>query len=286
VERVSWRIDIKHTTGYRYANEVVASYNEARLTPQSTADQITIASRVEVEPAVRMYRYWDYWGTLVNAFDVHVPHTELVVTSSSTVETASSPSTIDLAGVDWADLEDLGVVDRFYEYLAPSAAVVTDDELSTVAAELRAVATTPTAGVTAVVGWVGDQLAYERGQTNVSTSALEAWRAGRGVCQDFVHLSLALLRAMGIPARYVSGYLHPDADADLGVTVVGESHAWAEAWIGEWRALDPTNGDLVGERHVLVGRGRDYHDVAPLKGIYTGAPAATPTVTVELMRRA
>jgi len=282
---VTWRIDITHTTGYRYGNDVVASYNEARLTPQSTADQVTIAGRFDVEPAARVSRYWDYWGTLVHAFDVHVPHTQLLVTSSSSVETASGPSPIP-TGTRWSDVEDGDVVDRFYDYLAPSASVVADDDLSAVATELRGTAATPADGVSAVAGWVADQLAYEQGQTNVSTSALEAWRAGRGVCQDFVHLSLALLRAMGVPARYVSGYLHPDPDADLGTAVVGESHAWAEAWLGEWHPLDPTNGAAVGERHVLVGRGRDYNDVAPLKGIYTGAPAATPTVTVELTRRA
>ena len=283
---MSWRIDITHTTGYRYTDEVVASYNEARLTPQSTADQIMIAGRLEVQPAARLYRYWDYWGSLVHAFDLHQPHRELVVTSSSTVETASTPSTVDPTAATWGDLDRPEVADRFYEYLARSTAVVPDDELTTVSAELRAAAATPGEAVTSVVGCVHDRLVYERGQTNASTSALEAWGAGRGVCQDFVHLALALLRAMGVPARYVSGYLHPEPDADLGVTVVGESHAWAEAWLGEWHAFDPTNGEAIGERHVLVGRGRDYHDVAPLKGIYTGAPTATPTVTVELMRRA
>jgi transglutaminase-like putative cysteine protease len=91
---------------------------------------------------------------------------------------------------------------------------------------------------------------------------------------------------MGIPARYVSGYLHPDPDAEVGSSITGQSHAWAEAWLGEWGTFDPTNGAPVADRHILVGRGRDYHDVAPLKGIYTGAPAATPTVTVELTRQA
>ena len=283
---MSWRIDITHTTGYRYTDEVVASYNEARLTPQSTADQITIASRLEVEPAARLYRYWDYWGTLVHAFDLHQPHTELVVRSSSTVETGSTPSTVDQTAVTWPDLDRPEVADRFYEFLTRSKAVVPDDELTAVSAEVRAAAVRPADAVTSVVGRVHDRLVYERGQTNASTSALEAWRAGHGVCQDFVHLSLALLRAMGVPARYVSGYLHPEPDADLGVTVIGESHAWAEAWLGEWHSFDPTNGEAIGERHVLVGRGRDYHDVTPLKGVYTGAPTATPTVTVELMRRA
>jgi transglutaminase-like putative cysteine protease len=286
VERVSWRIDIKHTTGYRYTEEVVASYNEARLTPQSTADQVTIGARLDIDPPARVFRYWDYWGSLVHAFDLHVPHMELVVTATSTVDTASDPLTIESAILGWADLEQPAVADLFYEYLVPSNAVIADDELAATAAELRAAAATPADAVAAVMTWISDHLVYERGKTNVSSSALEAWRAGRGVCQDFVHLSLALLRSMGVPARYVSGYLHPEPEARRGETVVGESHAWAEAWLGDWYPFDPTNGAPVAERHVLVGRGRDYGDVAPLKGIYTGAPAATPTVTVELMRRA
>ena len=282
---MSWRLDVKHTTGYRYSREVVASYNEARLTPQSTAEQVTIGARVDVDPPARLYRYWDYWGTLVHAFDLHVPHVELVVTASSTVETGAAPAIADATAMAWSDLDESGVVDAFYEYLVPSRAVVADDALRAVAAGLRAVET-PAAAVIDVMGWVDDQLVYEQGRTTVSTSALEAWRTGRGVCQDFVHLSVALLRSMGVPARYASGYLHPDPDADVGTSVVGQSHAWAEAWLGDWRAFDPTNGAPVADRHVLVGRGRDYHDVAPLKGIYTGAPAATPTVTVELTRQA
>jgi transglutaminase-like putative cysteine protease len=89
---------------------------------------------------------------------------------------------------------------------------------------------------------------------------------------------------MGIPARYVSGYFYPRASAEVGETVVGESHAWAEAWVGEWQPFDPTNALPVDSRHVIVARGRDYHDVTPLKGIYSGAPPSTPTVVVELTR--
>ena len=107
---------------------------------------------------------------------------------------------------------------------------------------------------------------------------------GRGVCQDFVHASIAVLRAAGIPARYASGYLHPNADADIGETVVGQSHAWLEAWVGEWLAADPTNGAEVGPRHVLVAHGRDYGDVVPLKGVFHGPPGAAVGVRVAITR--
>src|SRR4029077_3622065 len=100
----------------------------------------------------------------------------------------------------------------------------------------------------------------------------------------FVHLTLSLLRAMGIPGRYVSGYLHPHRAAPIGETVRGESHAGAEVWVGDSQPRDPTNSLPVGEQHVLVARGRDYRDVTPLKGVYSGAPPSTPTVSVELTR--
>jgi transglutaminase-like putative cysteine protease len=120
----------------------------------------------------------------------------------------------------------------------------------------------------------------------VSTTAADALRIGGGVCQDFTHLALGLLRARGIPARYVSGYLHPSSQAEPGVVLAGQSHAWVEAWVGDWLPFDPTNGSPVGERHVVVGRARDYADLAPLSGIFHGGPAKSLGVTVELTRLA
>jgi transglutaminase-like putative cysteine protease len=124
------------------------------------------------------------------------------------------------------------------------------------------------------------------GATGVRTDAQEAWDKGQGVCQDMAHVTVALLRATGLPARYVSGYLHPDTKAKPGSTAVGQSHAWVEYWAGSWTALDPTSGAPVGERHVVVARGRDYADVPPLKGIYHGPPESAMTVTVEVTRLA
>ncbi len=104
---------------------------------------------------------------------------------------------------------------------------------------------------------------------------------GGGVCQDYSHTLLSLLRSMGIPARYVSGYLHDEEEAP-GRTVIGESHAWIEVWNGGWEAYDPTNDRSVGSAHVVVARGRDYADVPPLKGIYAGGVSESLGVTVEI----
>jgi transglutaminase-like putative cysteine protease len=283
---VSWRIEVRHVTGYRYPQDVLASYNEARMTPLTTLGQLSLDARLEITPAVRAVPYWDYWGSLVHAFDIHAPHRELVVTATSVVETPASHDPVDAPSVSWSTLAGQDVERRFSEYLAPTAAAAADAALSEVAAGIRAVAATPRDALDLVVTCVRDHLAYEKGSTSVSTSAVEAWRAGRGVCQDFAHLSLAILRALGVPGRYVSGYFHPEPDAPIGESVVGDSHAWFEAWTGDWHPVDPTNTVPVGERHVLVARGRDYRDVTPLKGVYSGAPSSTPTVTVELTRRA
>jgi transglutaminase-like putative cysteine protease len=129
-----------------------------------------------------------------------------------------------------------------------------------------------------------ETLRYERGATHVRTSSAQARAAGGGVCQDFAHVTLALLRAAGLPARYVSGYLHPAAEAGIGETTTGESHAWVEFWAGAWAAADPTSLAEVGSRHVLLARGRDYADVRPLSGIYSGPAAEHLGVTVEVTR--
>jgi transglutaminase-like putative cysteine protease len=291
---MSWRLEINHLTRYRYDRPVVASYNEARLTPLSTSEQFVIEAQVGVRPAAELFCFTDYWGSVVHAFDIHDPHQTLLVTSRAVVETAPAVATTRAEGdpggsvvevASWESLAGADVGDRFYEFLAPST-FVTPEDLSKVARDLRAGHAGPADAVPSTLDWVHGQLEYGAGATNVHTSAIEAWRAGQGVCQDFAHLSLAVLRAMGIPARYVSGYFYPDATGAVGAKVVGESHAWVEAWTGGWTAHDPTNLMKVAERHVILARGRDYADVAPVRGIYSGPPGSFAEVTVELVRRA
>jgi transglutaminase-like putative cysteine protease len=276
-----WRLAVRHSTTSRYAGEVFASYNEVRLTPARTDRQVVVESRVDVAPAAAVHRYRDYWGTVVHTFDVHVPHTELTVVASAVVDTSEPVPAPDIG---WDDLSSPACVDELSEFLGASPAVSPDDAITSVALDVRADAPTPNLAATQAITCVRDRMVYERGHTTTTTSAGEAWKQGSGVCQDFAHITLGLLRAMGIPARYVSGYIHPDQDADIGDTVTGESHAWIEAWLGAWAAFDPTNGDPVGPRHVIVARGRDYSDVAPTRGVYTGAAAAGQDVTVEVTR--
>jgi len=278
---VRWRIAIRHRSGYHYSGRATASYNEARITPLTTDRQTVIDAMVKVSPAVPTMRYVDYWGTLVDVFDIQQPHTDMVVTGTSVVDTTDWQAPISALG--WDDLGGDGVRDRFAELLAPTARVPINTELAETARTI-AQGLSPIDACQAATEWVRNRLRYQAGTTDASTSATEALRRGSGVCQDFVHLSLAMLRAMGIPARYTSGYLHPSPDADMGDRVEGQSHAWLEAWTGDWQPFDPTNGGKVGERHVIVGRARDYADVSPMKGIYHGAPSTALGVSVELTR--
>jgi transglutaminase-like putative cysteine protease len=186
---------------------------------------------------------------------------------------------------NWADLREENLVDRYTELLEPTTYVPKDRELAAVARELRK-GKTPAAAVLEASQWVHDKLNYQPGTTGVHSSAVDAYAAGEGVCQDYAHVTLVLLRAMGIPARYVSGYLHTKPDGSPKETVRGESHAWIEAWTGGWWGYDPTNAIPVGPRHIWVAIGRDYDDVAPLKGIYSGGDATALEVTVDITRLA
>ena len=278
-----WRMRIVHATGYAYKAPVTASYNEARLTPRSDSRQNVIINRVETAPATRSYRYVDYWGTAVTAFDLHAPHIELEVTSSSVVETDKPESPAASAG--WAELASEEVVDRYHEVLTPTGYTPVSKRIDRVARHL-AKDHDPHHAVLLAVEWVRNEMQYVPGTTGVHSSGLDALREGKGVCQDFAHLSLILLRAMGIPARYVSGYLHPKNDAGVGEAVKGESHAWIQAWTGSWWDYDPTNDTEINEQYISVGTGRSYADVTPLKGIYLGRGSSELDVVVEMTRLA
>lgn len=267
-----------HATGYTYDGEVVSSYNEARLVPQTGLEQLTLSSEVVTSPDAPQQRYWDYWGTQVTAFDVHVPHTGLSVTCTSVVDTlpaAEPPS------VTWEQLAE--GADTHVELLQPSPRTTPDAALRQVAATVTG---TPVEVVLGLSDLVREHVVYVPGSTGVQTSASEAWQLRQGVCQDIAHVTLALLRQAGIPARYVSGYLHPSKEPVAGETVAGESHAWVEAWLGTWWGVDPTNGIPAGERHVVVARGRDYTDLPPLKGVYAGGGLQSLGVSVEVTRLA
>jgi transglutaminase-like putative cysteine protease len=278
-----WRLQVVHRTRFSYSGPVRSSYNEARLTPENSSRQTTLRSRVEIEPAATAYAYRDYWGATVTAFDLHVPHSELLVTGTSIVEAGPEPTLHRFLG--WPELTGRDVRDRFGELLTPTRLTAMDDA---VVQEARAAvgSANPHEAGALVCRFVRDHMEYLSGATNVKTNAMQAWTTGKGVCQDISHVTVGLLRGLGLPARYVSGYLHPKPDAAIGAPVTGESHAWVEWWDGGWTGFDPTNAVAVGPRHVTIGRGRDYGDVPPFKGLFSGPTSKGHSVTVEVTRLA
>jgi transglutaminase-like putative cysteine protease len=282
---VGWRLRIEHTTSVKYAGPILTSFNEARMTPLTLPTQITLESRVTAGPGVPVWTYNDYWGTYVSVFDLPDPHDDLLIRAIATVETEGPVGFPAERRLGWEPLRASVTEGRLLEFLLPTT-------LTTVTPEIVAAVTddlgdmSPDEGAEAISSRVRERVSYMPGATGVRTDAQEAWDKGQGVCQDMAHVTVALMRAAGLPARYVSGYLHPDPKAKPGSTAVGQSHAWVEYWAGSWAALDPTSGAPVGERHVVVARGRDYADVPPLKGIFHGPPESAMNVTVEVTRLA
>ena len=277
-----WRLLIVHRTELAYPETVATSYNEVRMQPLEEMGQSVLSSRLEIDPFEGMVNYVDYFGTRVAAFDVHRPHRRLTITSTTTVETFTPEVPREHLG--WAEIADPRIGDRFEEFLSPTRLTEPTDDLVGLAEEIREQAATPADAGRLVADLLLRNLKYEQGATGVRTSADEAWQEKRGVCQDFSHLACVLLRSLGVPARYVSGYLHPEPDAEIGQAVVGQSHAWVEWFDGAWTPFDPTNGAVPGHEHVIVGRGRDYGDVPPMKGVYAGPEASGNDVTVRVTR--
>jgi transglutaminase-like putative cysteine protease len=276
---------VVHTTQVSYSAPVRASFNEARMTPLTIPAQVTLESRVTAGPGVPVWTYCDYWGTFVSVFDITEPHTSLVVRAQATVETGQGLADAAQARLPWAELRARTSSGRLLEFLMPTPlTTVTPDVAATMVDAVRDA--DPAQAATEIAARVRSQVSYMAGATGVRTNAQQAWDQGQGVCQDMAHLTVALLREAGLPARYVSGYLHADPSAEPGQTAVGESHAWVEYWAGSWLPCDPTSGAPVRERHVVVARGRDYTDIPPLKGIYHGAPTSALDVTVEVTRLA
>ena len=284
VAAAPWRLAIVHETRFDYEGPALTSYNEARLTPLTTSRQSVTDAMLDITPRPGVvHRYWDYWGTLVSAFDLSEPHSVLEIVSRSTVETNDALPAPDT--VDWAELTSSARADAYAELLAPTPRTVVDAEtVAALAADARDVS--PAAAAQAIASRVRENVEYVPGSTEVQTGAQEAWNQRAGVCQDIAHLTIGVLRAVGIPARYVSGYLHPDKDAPVGAKTSGQSHAWVEWWTGAWWGYDPTNRAPAGHGHVIVGRGRDYTDVPPLKGVYSGPPSTHVDVGVSVTRLA
>ena len=282
---MTWILSIEHTSRYRYSEPSGGSFNEARMLPQSDRSQFVLQRHLIVTPSAHVLEYQDYWGTLTHVFEVHQPHHELSIIARSQVQTGTGPLT-EPESPSWLHYRDPVFDDAFAEYLDPTDKTLIGDTGEVLSAlDLLRSSATPRDAARGASDLVHERLTYEVGSTAVSTSATEAWSIRKGVCQDFAHLCIGFLRRLGIPARYVSGYYYPDQEASIGELIDAESHAWVEAWVGSWLPLDPTNREVEPERYVVVGRGRDYSDVPPLVGIYSGIGSSTMEVHVGVVRQ-
>ncbi|MFT4083375.1 MAG: transglutaminase family protein [Nocardioides sp.] len=279
---MSMQLRVVHTTSFAYDGKAVASYNQARLTPLTTPEQILVHQRFDVSPKPWTHSYRDYFGNEVTAFEVVDPHQAMTVTATSTVQVDRRPGTEPT--LDWAELTSPAVADRWVEFLMLSELVAPPEEYADRVAQIAAEAARPSVAAHAVCELVAAEVRLVEGATQATSPAGEAWTKRAGAGQDMTHLVIGGLRSAGIPARYVSGYVHPTADPAVGESAVGGSHAWLEWWDDGWHPLDPINSAEPDDTYVAVAVGRDYADVRPLAGIYSGADTSTLSVTVQVTR--
>ena len=284
------RFDIRYRTLFTYDNLVRESQNELRACPATDEAQQLIAYRVAVLPSARVFSFGDYWGTRVDAFGVRTPHISLEVTAEASVETRVRPMCAVAPRPEALLTQQF--IDEHLEYLGRSPHCEWGPGVQGLADQATSLAgPNVVSQVLSIHRYVGSALIYRPGTTYVGVPVEQVLDGGEGVCQDFAHLAVSACRAASIPARYVSGYLFTTddatgADVDDGEVVRVQTHAWFEAAIPGfgWLALDPTNQQEVGLRHVKIGHGRDYDDVPPLRGVYAGPGAPEVEVSVEIRK--
>ena len=262
------RLRIIHTTTFSYDVPVSEAYMEMRLSPLDAGGQRCEKQRLSTDPAGEVMGYTDRFGNRVRHFDTLAPHDRLVVSALSEVVTPEGY---------FEPERELSALDAF-DYLQPTAQTPMTDTVSALAFPCR-VHGDALATALALMSAVNDALAYAQGITNVRTTAAEALERGRGVCQDFSHVMIAACRSLGLPARYVSGYVfEPKRSAAVA------SHAWIDVFTDSqgWVSLDPTHHSPQTEHYVRVAVGRDYDDVPPTRGVYKGAGHETMSVDVHV----
>ena len=285
------RLGIAYRMNFRYSEAVTESQNEVRVRPRDDDHQRVLSYRLTSRPQLKVLAVSDYWGTTVEYLGVRTPHTELELVAEATVETGARPAPAGPVAV--VTLADTDFKTAHLEFLTPSQHVQWH---SGGAVERRGASAVAGASsvqdiVEAVIADVRGILTYRQGVTDIGVTLAELLDGGAGVCQDFAHLATGMLRSAGVPARYVSGYLFAADETALdaeGADVVSvQTHAWIEAALPGWGwwALDPTNGGAVGERHVVIGRGRDYGDVPPVRGAFTGSGTAEVDAEVVIGRQ-
>lgn len=281
------RFALRYHTEYRYSGPVFDQHNAVRVKPATTPLQRVRGFRFAVEPNARARSHIDYFGTEVIEWGVPGEHDRLAITAEAEVATqppAEPPRS------DWETTRAERYTSAGGEFLLPTGDEPADGGLEELGNAIQR--KEPRGALLAVCEAIPDRFEYRQGATFVGSTVDDLLEGGAGVCQDFVHLGLILLRQQGIAARYVSGYLFAAPDDGGADSVEVDTHAWLEALIpgtdggaAEWVAADPTNRALAGETHVKIGHGRFYGDVAPIRGVYRGsAGEAEHEVRVTMTR--
>jgi transglutaminase-like putative cysteine protease len=276
---------VRHTTTFRYQPEVRESVMEVRLQPRSEGQQRCLNFQLDVTPLANIMRYTDFTGNMVHHFDIAGRHSEVKVVAQSSVEVQEAPEPRPADAGDWADLDAMVAADDYWDMLGPSEFVHDSELLDLLAGELRCERRgNPLELLIEINEAIYKMFAYVRNSTKVDSPIDEALRARQGVCQDFAHIMIALVRRLRVPCRYVSGYMfHLDASQEKqDRSLEGASHAWAEALVPGlgWIAFDPTNNLIGANRHIRVAIGRDYADVPPTRGVYKGEAESELSVAV------
>jgi transglutaminase-like putative cysteine protease len=282
-------LEIRHVTEYHYAARVRESVMELWMQPRKGGGQRLISFELDIDPASRLFSYADPFGNAVYHFDVPPPHDHLRIEGRSAVETSplnDIPASLDLG--EWDRLRSDFVRGECFDFLKPHGFAEQTERLMAFATakgldDLRKY--DPLTALHALNKAIYEAFDYEPGVTEADSPIDLALEKGRGVCQDFAHVMLAVCRQWGIPARYVSGYLFTDrtegdrSDPDA-------THAWVEVFLPSlrWVGFDPTNNVMAGERHVAVAIGRDYGDVPPSRGVYKGDADSRLVVGVSIRR--
>lgn len=269
------RYHVIHSSEYRYTASAALSLNDACLAARTTAFQHVVSHSLETEPAADYYRdRVDWFGNRWRLYTFEKPHKRLEILAKHTVEVSRKEQ--------WGD----GLYDGGHAFLSPSPFVRWNEAMTAYGRVSFAPGRTLPESLTDLTSRLFRDFAYDPKATQISTPVEEFFRVRRGVCQDFTHLMLAVLRSLGVPARYVSGYLNtqppPGTEKVFGADA---SHAWVAALDPQagWVDLDPTNGIVVGDDHVTLAWGRDYGDVTPLKGVVLGGGPQTLEVKVSVI---
>ena len=281
-------LEIRHLTQYRYDAPVRESVMELWVQPQKSASQRLISFELELDPAAQLFSYVDTFGNAVYHFDAPQPHDRLAIRSHSLVETEPAetlPNALDMG--EWQRLKSEFVRGQQFDFLRPYGHAVTTPALE---AFIRAFEignlrrADPLTAARNLCQTLYEGLGYEAGVTRADSPIDVALEAGRGVCQDFAHIMLAICRGWGLPARYVSGYLYTDAAEGGFRSNPDATHAWVEVFLPSlrWVGFDPTNNTLTSERHVTVAVGRDYDDVPPSRGVFKGDAESALEVAVSV----